>query len=66
LGGGQVSFDEKIMSLPIVVRPEVELDLRSARDWYDLRRDGPGDEFSTQVSQMLETIGQMPEMFALT
>ena len=53
------------MSLPIVLRPEVEQDLRSARDWYDVRRDGLGDEFSMQVSQMFDTIGKMPEMFAV-
>jgi toxin ParE1/3/4 len=54
------------MSVPIVVRPEVEQDLRSAQDWYDARREGLGDEFSTQVSEMFDRLAQMPEMFALT
>jgi toxin ParE1/3/4 len=54
------------MSLPIVLRPEVEQDLRFARDWYEARREGLGDEFSTQVSQMFNTLGKMPEMFAVT
>jgi toxin ParE1/3/4 len=66
VGTGQVALDEKAMSLQIVLRPEVEQDLRSARDWYDVRRDGLGDEFSTQVSEMLDKVAQMPEMFALT
>jgi plasmid stabilization system protein ParE len=65
VGGGQVAIDEETMSMPIVLRPEVEQDLRSARDWYDVRRDGLGDEFSMQVSQMFDTIGKMPEMFAV-
>jgi plasmid stabilization system protein ParE len=54
------------MSVPIVVRPEVEQDLRSAQNWYDARSDGLGVEFSIQVSEMFDRIAQMPEMFALT
>jgi toxin ParE1/3/4 len=54
------------VSLPIALRPEVEHDLRLARDWYDARREGLGDEFTAQVSEMFERVGQMPEMFALT
>jgi hypothetical protein len=38
------------MSLPVVIRPEAEQDLLSARDWYDQQRFGLGDEFTAEVT----------------
>ncbi len=53
------------MSLPLVVRPEVELDLRSARDWYDVRSEGLGDDFLAQVYRVFDRIEQTPEMYSI-
>jgi toxin ParE1/3/4 len=53
------------MNLPVVLRPEVEQDLRSARDWYDVRLEGLGDEFLTQVYDLFDRLEQMPEMYAI-
>jgi plasmid stabilization system protein ParE len=53
------------MNFPVVVRPEAEQDLLAARDWYDQQRVGLGDEFSTQVSAILDRLSAMPELFAV-
>lgn len=52
------------MSLPVVLRPEAEQDLISARDWYDRQRVGLGDTFSDQVSALFGRLADMPELFA--
>lgn len=52
------------MSFPVVLRPEAEQDLLSARDWYDRQRVGPGGEFAAQVSAAFGRRAAMPEMFA--
>jgi hypothetical protein len=53
------------MSVPVVLRSRVEQDLRSARDWYDVRQEGLGDEFLTQVYPMFERLGQLPEIYPI-
>jgi hypothetical protein len=45
----------------MIIRPEAEDDLRSARDWYESRQVGLGDEFGAEVDaalQRLETIAR--------
>ncbi len=54
------------MSLPVVLRPEAEQDLLSARHWYDRRGGNLGDEFATQVGVVFAQLGAMPELFAIT
>ncbi len=53
------------MSIPVVLRPEAEQDLLSARDWYDRQRVGFGDEFSAQVSAVFDRLAAMPELYAV-
>jgi hypothetical protein len=33
------------MSMPLIIRPEAEQDMAEARQWYEQRRDGLGNEF---------------------
>jgi toxin ParE1/3/4 len=53
------------MSLPVVLRPEAEQDLLTAHKWYEGQRVGLGDEFTEQVTAVLERVAEMPEMFAI-
>jgi plasmid stabilization system protein ParE len=53
------------MNLPVVLRPEAELDLISARDWYDRRRPGLGDEFTDQFAEFLDRVAAMPKLYAV-
>lgn len=40
------------MSLPLVINPLAEMDLAEARDWYEHRRTGLGDEFLICVDEV--------------
>jgi hypothetical protein len=40
------------VSVPVVLRPEAELDLLTARNWYDQQQDGLGDEFTAVIFVM--------------
>jgi plasmid stabilization system protein ParE len=53
------------VSLPVVLRPEAEQDLFEARNWYDRRSNGSGDEFAEAVSTVLDRLGEMPELHAV-
>jgi toxin ParE1/3/4 len=53
------------MKLPLVLRPEAEKDLLSARDWYDGQRTGLGEKFAAEAVAALGRISAMPEAFAL-
>lgn len=48
------------MSRAFVVRPEAEEDLSEARQWYENRREGLGDEFIDQVDVAFDRIRRMP------
>lgn len=53
------------MSLPVVIRPEAEQDLIEARDWYNRRSPGSGDELLKAVSTVLDRLEEMPELYAV-
>ena len=53
------------MKLPLIVRPEAEVDILAGRDWYDRRRDGLGDEFVQSLSDLLRHIQESPAHFAV-
>lgn len=52
------------MSLPVILRPEAEQDVESTRDWYE-QQAGLGQAFLDRVSDALDRIGAMPEMYAV-
>lgn len=53
------------MRLPVILRPEVEHDLLSARDWYDRQRAGLGDEFAAEISAVSDRLATSPELFGI-
>jgi plasmid stabilization system protein ParE len=52
--------------LPLVVRPEAQVDLLEARDWYNRQRAGLGVEFIHAVEELFEQIRTNPEFYAQT
>jgi plasmid stabilization system protein ParE len=53
------------MSLPVVLQPPAETDLRTARRWYEAQRAGLGDDFIAAVDKLLELIGAVPELYPI-
>jgi plasmid stabilization system protein ParE len=47
----------------MIIRPEAEADLISARAWYERQREGLGAAFLLCVEEVLERIGRTPEMY---
>ncbi len=44
------------MEWHLVVRPRAEADLREARDWYDRRRPGLGNEFLAEIGTIIRAL----------
>jgi plasmid stabilization system protein ParE len=53
------------MSLPVIVRPAAELDIRESRDAYEAARSGFGAKFVDRVQEVLERIEEMPELYGV-
>jgi hypothetical protein len=47
----------------MIIRPEAEADLVSARNWYERQHEGLGAAFLLCVEEVLEHIGRTPEMY---
>ena len=45
----------------LFLRPEAEQDLAAARDWYDQKQVGLGDEFLNAIALALSELAQTPE-----
>ena len=64
MGAGSKASAGKVVTLPIVVRPEAQADLLESRDWYQRQRPGLGDEFVEVVDEFLRAIAAAPETYA--
>jgi plasmid stabilization system protein ParE len=53
------------MSLSWLIRPEAEAEIAEAKDWYDEKRRGLGDDFLECVDATLERIRRNPESYAV-
>jgi toxin ParE1/3/4 len=53
------------MNHSFVVRPDAELDMAAARDWYDGQRDGLGTEFLVELDVVFDRIKSFPESAAV-
>ena len=51
------------MNWNVTLRASAEVDLRSAKDWYDHHRSGLGDEFLLSVADVLRRLEEAPEQF---
>lgn len=47
------------MSLPLLITPEAEEDLREAQAWYERKRDGLGERFVQCVEAALDQIRRL-------
>jgi plasmid stabilization system protein ParE len=47
----------------MIIRPEAEADLVTARDWYERQRTGLGAAFLLCVEEVLERIDRTPEIY---
>jgi plasmid stabilization system protein ParE len=48
----------------LIIRPEAESDLEGAKQWYERKRPGLGDEFLLSDEEAIERISRTPEMHA--
>ena len=53
------------MSLPVILRPRAEADIRESFDSFESIRAGLGDRFVARVREMLERIEFMPALFGV-
>ena len=51
------------MSVPVIVRPEAENDIRAIRNFLDLARTGFGDNFARKLKEVFERIELMPTIY---
>lgn len=61
MGDCQGPADEPPVKLPVVLRPEAEQDVESARRYYE-QQAGSGRPFVEWVSEALERNGNTPEL----
>jgi toxin ParE1/3/4 len=47
----------------VVIRPRAESDLREARDWYEDRRKGLGQEFLAEIAIAVRLLAENPELY---
>ena len=53
------------MSLRVVTRPQVEVELQDAADWYDAQREGLGDQLLVCVEAAIARVARSPESCAV-
>lgn len=47
----------------LIVNPFAELDLQIAYEWYDLQKEGLGEEFISEIDKTIERIYSNPKQF---
>ncbi len=55
----------RLVSTPVILRPEATQDLQDARDWYEGQRIGLGDTFATRAADALDRLGSVPELYGV-
>ena len=53
------------MRFPVVLRPEAQDDLISARDWYDHQAETLGDRFAAAAAAVFERLAATPHLFGV-
>jgi toxin ParE1/3/4 len=49
------------VSWQVTIRPAAQADLREAREWYDRRREGLGNEFLLAVADAMVALEETPQ-----
>ena len=50
---------------PLIIRPAAAAEIDEASLWYEAQRTGLREEFLAEVNGALDTIGEMPEIYAV-
>lgn len=50
---------------PLIIRPAAAAEIDEAYLWYEAQRTGLGEEFLAEVNGALDTIREMPELYAV-
>lgn len=53
------------MSLPVILRPDAEADVRDAYEYLEEARTGLGEQFAARLHDVLERIESMPQSFGI-
>jgi plasmid stabilization system protein ParE len=51
------------MILPVVFRPQAEVEVLAAQQWYEERRLGLGGEFRAVIDEVMDRASRQPESF---
>jgi toxin ParE1/3/4 len=51
------------MALPLIIRPEAELDIESSAVWYETQRPGLGSRFLDRLNEVFARITENPLQF---
>jgi plasmid stabilization system protein ParE len=51
------------VSWRVTIRPAAQTDLEEAREWYESKRPGLGDEFLLSIADALSRLEESPEQF---
>lgn len=54
------------MSLPLIFQAGVRDEIDDAYAWHEMRREGLGEEFLSEVRRALDVIGRNPEIHPMT
>lgn len=64
MGDGEGAPAGAAVSLPVLLRPQVEGEIQDAADWYDAQRAGLGDELLICVEAAIARVARSPESCA--
>ena len=53
------------MTRPLLLRPEATAEIEEAREWYEQRRPGLGDEFMAAVREGLTAVEVAPQRYPI-
>ena len=51
------------MNLTYLIRPRARDDIDTAHSWYEMQRIGRGDEFLTELRDLIQVICETPELY---
>jgi plasmid stabilization system protein ParE len=51
------------MTRPVVFRPQAEAEVLAARQWYEERRAGLGEQFRAALDEAIDRVSRQPDSF---
>jgi plasmid stabilization system protein ParE len=49
----------------IIIRPEAEVDIKDAYDWYEAQRKGLGESFLLCIEEAVSRVSRNPEIYSI-